>query len=121
MQFTNSLPPSVFSSRSILGQAVVTPDGTAIGRVQDLVIDPVEMRIAFAIVDIEKPVLDFPERQIAFPIELLEADSENHRFILRLPLSPAAQSFPGEASVDAFDLEPPEIMPFRYQGNPHRN
>lgn len=121
MQTTNYPNSPILSSGSVRGSDVITPDGAPIGTVRELIIDQVDMRVVFAIVDFGAAAQGLPEQQIALPIELLEADSENHRFILRLPLSPAAQSFPGEAPVDAFDLEPPEIMPFRYQGNPHRN
>ena len=121
MQIKNSLPPSVFSSRSIPGQEVITPEGIVIGIVQDLVIDPVEMKVTFAIVDMEQSSWQLAERQIAFPVELLEADEENHRFILRIPPPPPAQPFRAGNLEDDPGQDLPEPFPLGSEGNPRWN
>ena len=80
---------------------MITPDGVPVGTVQELIIDAVDMCVVFAIVDFGGAAMGLhdqrlPERQIAVPIELLEADIEKRQFILRFPAAPFLDTFPEE-------------------------
>ena len=97
---------TILSAGSIHGSLVITPDGVPVGTVQELIIDPVDMCVIFAIVDFGAAAIGLndqrlPERQIAVPIELLEADSEKRQFILRFPAAPFLDAFPEEDRENA--------------------
>lgn len=92
---------TILSTGSIPGSLVITPDGVPVGTVQELIIDAVDMCVVFAIVDFGGAAMGLhdqrlPERQIAVPIELLEADIEKRQFILRFPAAPFLDTFPEE-------------------------
>lgn len=127
---------SILSTGTIRGSLVITPDGIPVGTVQELIIDPIDMSVAFAIVDFgvvspgfpsqvlpeqQLPEQQLSEQRIALPIELLDADTENHRFVLRVPPSPFADSFTSEDLDDALEQESAEALSFRIRNQSQWN
>lgn len=107
----------VMSAGSMHGDTVVTPDGFRLGRIQDLIIDMVDVRVAFAIVDFGEAALGLREDRLALPFEMLEADDINHRFILRFPRSSLTDSVLVDDPEDSFEPEFAESIVSGYKGS----
>lgn len=76
--------PSVLSSSSISGDAVVNRAGDSLGKIEDLMIDLGMGRVAYAVLSFGG-FLGMGNKLFAIPFEALELDAVNKRFILDVP------------------------------------
>ncbi|MDZ7636706.1 MAG: PRC-barrel domain-containing protein [Bryobacterales bacterium] len=76
--------PSVLSSSSINGDAVVNRAGESLGKIEDLMVDLNSQRVAYAVLSFGG-FLGIGNKLFAVPFESLEVDSVNERFILDVP------------------------------------
>lgn len=76
--------PSMLSSSSISGDAVVNRMGDSLGKIEDLMIDLSEGQVAYAVLSFGG-FLGMGNKLFAIPFDALELDAENRRFILDIP------------------------------------
>lgn len=76
--------PSVLSSSTITGDAVVNREGESLGKVEDLMIDLSQNRVAYAVLSFGG-FLGMGNKLFAVPFESLEVDGINERLILDVP------------------------------------
>lgn len=123
MESKNSPDRSFASCKSMHGTPMTTPDGVRVGRVVDLIVDLVYLRVTFAIVDFSfgESSLGYGDERFALPFELLELDGENHRFILRLSPSPFELPALLDDESDDFEEELVEAIAVGYDGKAQWN
>jgi len=76
--------PSILSSSSISGDAVVNRMGDSLGKIEDLMIDLSEGQVAYAVLSFGG-FLGMGNKLFAIPFDALELDAVNRRFILDIP------------------------------------
>ena len=123
MESKSSPDRSIVSRKLMHGNPVITPDGVRVGRLVDLIMDLVDLRITFAIVDFGfgESSLGFGDERFALPFELLELDDEKHRFILRLSPSPFEIPALMDDENDGFEEEFVEAIAAGYDGKAQWN
>lgn len=72
---------TLFRSQMLVGHAVVTPHGEDLGRIEELVIDPLHGRIEYAAISFGEP-FGTGEKLFAVPWEALWLDSAHHSFVM---------------------------------------
>lgn len=125
VRMKSKTPPDrpIVSRKMMHGNPVITPDGVRVGRVVDLIMDLVDLRITFAIVDFGfgESSLGSGDERFALPFELLELDDEKHRFILRLSSSPFELPALLNEENDGFEEEFVEAITVSYEGKAQWN
>ena len=81
---STELQPCILSAGTLCGDPVVNPSGEDLGRVEELMIDLDDGRVAYAVLSFGG-FMGIGNKLFAIPFEALELDSENHRFILDTP------------------------------------
>jgi len=76
--------PHVLSTGTLCGDAVVNPSGENLGRIEELMIDLDQGRVAYAVLSFGG-FLGIGSKLFAVPFEALELDAENKRFVLDTP------------------------------------
>jgi sporulation protein YlmC with PRC-barrel domain len=76
--------PVTLSTSTITGDAVVNSQGEDLGKIEDLVLDVAEGRVAYAVLSFGG-FLGMGDKLFALPWQSLQLDSDNHRFILDVP------------------------------------
>jgi len=71
----------VLSARTICGDAVVNSSGEKLGKIEELMIDLENGRVAYAVLSFGG-FLGIGDKLFAIPFEALELDPDNHRFML---------------------------------------
>lgn len=84
MASTSTTTPSVLSSSSITGDAVVNGHDEDLGNIEDLMIDVHGGRIRYAVLSFGG-FLGIGDKLFAVPFEALRLDAENQRFVLDIP------------------------------------
>ena len=73
--------PIILSSSSVTGDEVVNTQGDGLGRIEDIMLDVDDERIAYAVVSFGG-FLGFGDKLFAVPWGALKLDAENQRFVL---------------------------------------
>jgi sporulation protein YlmC with PRC-barrel domain len=76
-----SIGTQSLSASTIIGDAVVNEYGEDLGKIEDLMIDLEQNRIAYAVLSFGG-LLGIGEKLFAIPLEALRLDPENKRFVL---------------------------------------
>jgi sporulation protein YlmC with PRC-barrel domain len=76
--------PRVLSAGTMCGDAVVNRKGEDLGKVEELMIDTQEGRVAYAVLSFGG-FLGLGEKLFAVPFEALELDPDEHQFVLDIP------------------------------------
>ena len=84
MQDQTNRPPAVLSAGTICGDPVVNARGEDLGRIEELMIDLDDGRVAYAVLSFGG-FLGFGNKLFAVPFEVLVLDAEKHRFVLDVP------------------------------------
>ena len=71
----------MLSANSIIGDAVRNASGEDLGEIEELMIDLEHSRVAYAVISFGG-FLGLGEKLFAVPMETLQLDAPNHRFIL---------------------------------------
>jgi hypothetical protein len=74
----------MLSAGTLCGDAVVNPAGENLGKIEELMIDLEQGRVAYAVLSFGG-FLGIGNKLFAIPFEALELDAENHRFVLDTP------------------------------------
>jgi sporulation protein YlmC with PRC-barrel domain len=72
---------SAISANSVIGDAVVNRQGESLGKIEDLVIDPLSARVDYAVLSFGG-FLGMGDKLFAVPLEALQLSREEKRFIL---------------------------------------
>lgn len=78
---TTTTRPRVLSATTIVGDAVVNHGGEDLGDIKDLMIDLNGGRVRYAVLSFGG-FLGVGDKLFAVPLEVLELDDENERFVL---------------------------------------
>jgi sporulation protein YlmC with PRC-barrel domain len=73
--------PNVLSASSVTGDNVVNPQGEDLGKIEEIMLDVVDERIAYAVVAFGG-FLGIGDKLFAVPWAALKLDAENQRFVL---------------------------------------
>ena len=84
-------PPQARSISTLLGNLVVDRDGREVGRIQELMVDPGNGRITYAVMS-RGGVLGMGEKLVAVPWVSLELDPDHGRFFLDVDREKLAQA-----------------------------
>ena len=84
LQTHGSSEPRVLSAGTMCGDAVVNRKGEDLGKVEELMIDTQEGRVAYAVLSFGG-FLGLGDKLFAIPFEALELDPEKHQFVLDVP------------------------------------
>jgi len=76
--------PRVLSASTVAGDEVVNPGGESLGKVEEVVLDVDNDRIAYAVLSFGG-LFGIGDKLFAVPWEALELDHENKRFVLDVP------------------------------------
>lgn len=74
-------PPQALSISTLLGNEVVDRTGHEVGRIQELMMDPKDGRVTYAVMSFGG-VFGFGEKLFAVPWVSLELDPEKDRFVM---------------------------------------
>lgn len=81
MKNTTTIPPKSLSSTSLVGTKVENPAGENLGKIEDLIIDLHDGRVAYAVLSFGE-ALGIADKLFAVPFSVLECDCENEKLIL---------------------------------------
>lgn len=84
MARTTATRPRVLSATTVIGDAVVNRHEEDLGKIEDLMIDLDLGRIRYAVLSFGG-FLGVGDKLFAVPLESLEVDAENERFVLDVP------------------------------------
>ncbi|NNL85999.1 MAG: PRC-barrel domain-containing protein [Myxococcales bacterium] len=73
--------PSILSATSIIGDKVVNHQGDALGKIEEVMLDVDDNRIAYAVLSFGG-FLGIGDKYFAVPWEALRLDANNKRFVL---------------------------------------
>ncbi len=76
--------PQILAAESLIGDSVVDSVGELMGRMEELIVDPDQGRLIYAVLSFE-PKFGMGDRLFAFPWPLLRYDAEGRRLVLHLP------------------------------------
>src|SRR5512134_2067950 len=76
--------PHVLSASTVTNDAVVNRRGEDLGKIEDVMLDVDDGRVAYAVVSFGG-FLGIGEKLFAVPWNALQLDADNHRFILDVP------------------------------------
>ena len=76
--------PHVISATTVMGDHVVSPTGEELGRIEEIMLDADENRIAYAVLSFGG-FLGMGNKLFAIPWERLQLDPANERFVLDVP------------------------------------
>jgi len=99
--------PRVLSARTICGDAVVNSSGEKLGKIEELMIDLENGRVAYAVLSFGG-FLGIGDKLFAIPFEALELDPDNHRFVLDVSREKLEQA-PGFDKSDWPDFADPRF------------
>ena len=99
--------PRVLSASTICGDAVVNSSGEKLGKIEELMIDLENGRVAYAVLSFGG-FLGIGDKLFAIPFEALELDPENHRFVLDVSREKLEQA-PGFDKNDWPDFADPRF------------
>lgn len=81
---TNQIQPRVLSASTVTGDNVRNSSGEDLGKIEDLMLDMSQARIAYAVLSFGG-FLGMGDKLFAIPWESLKLDAPNHCFILDIP------------------------------------
>ena len=98
--------PHTLSAGTIIGDPVVNEYGEDLGKIEELMIDLDHGRVAYAVLSFGG-LLGIGDKLFAIPIEAMQVDPDNHRFVLDVDRERLEQApgFDKEDWPDAADLE----------------
>jgi len=73
--------PAVLSATTVIGDKVVNPQGENLGKIEEVMLDIHDDRIAYAVLSFGG-FLGLGDKLFAVPWQALKLDAPNHRFIL---------------------------------------
>ena len=73
--------PAVLSATTVIGDKVVNPQGENLGKIEEVMLDIHDDRIAYAVLSFGG-FLGLGDKLFAVPWQALKLDATNHRFIL---------------------------------------
>jgi hypothetical protein len=73
--------PAVLSATTVIGDRVVNPQGEDLGRIEEVMLDLFDDRIAYAVLSFGG-FLGVGDKLFAVPWRALRLDADNHRFVL---------------------------------------
>jgi sporulation protein YlmC with PRC-barrel domain len=76
--------PHVLSASTVTNDSVVNGQGEDLGKIEDIILDVDDGRIAYAVVSFGG-FLGIGDKLFAVPWNSLDVDAHNHRFILDVP------------------------------------
>jgi sporulation protein YlmC with PRC-barrel domain len=76
-----SQEPTVLSATTVIGDRVVNPQGEDLGKIEEVMLDINDDRIAYAVLSFGG-FLGLGDKLFAVPWGALQLDAENHRFVL---------------------------------------
>ena len=83
MAMNTTRTPHVLSASTMMGDSVVNDKGEDLGRIEELMLDLQNGRIAYAVLSFGG-FLGMGDKLFAIPWEALKLDADNHRFILNV-------------------------------------
>jgi sporulation protein YlmC with PRC-barrel domain len=78
---TSHEQPAVLSATTVIGDQVVNPQGENLGKIEEVMLDVNDDRIAYAVLSFGG-FLGIGDKLFAVPWRALRLDPENHQFIL---------------------------------------
>ena len=78
---TSQEQPAVLSATTVIGDKVVNPQGESLGKIEEVMLDVHDDRIAYAVMSFGG-FLGLGDKLFAVPWAALKLDAENHQFIL---------------------------------------
>jgi len=76
-----TIEPTVLSATTVIGDRVVNPQGESLGKIEEVMLDIHDDRIAYAVLSFGG-FLGLGDKLFAVPWGALKLDAPNHRFIL---------------------------------------
>ena len=76
-----SSQPTVLSATTVIGDPVVNPQGEALGKIEEVMLDVHDDRIAYAVLSFGG-FLGIGDKLFAVPWGALKLDAPNHQFVL---------------------------------------
>lgn len=99
--------PRVLSASTICGDSVVNSQGEKLGKIEELMIDLENGRVAYAVLSFGG-FLGIGDKLFAIPFEALELDPDHHRFVLDVSREKLEQA-PGFDKNDWPDFADPRF------------
>jgi sporulation protein YlmC with PRC-barrel domain len=76
-----STQPTVLSATTVIGDKVVNPQGESLGKIEEVMLDMNDDRIAYAVLSFGG-FLGIGDKLFAVPWAALQLDAPNHQFVL---------------------------------------